>query len=291
MKILHCIGRCVTAMNEKKMYNRLVETIDRTRRAQYIQDSILTGKLTNEALKMHQKTTWHKDNRPVVITDPNLDAWLNIVVGTDPLPAHSEKYIPLEYNSDFDLIDIKSIRDFKSIFWIEFEELSNILLKAFGRRHSTNKKNYPSAGGLYPIMPVLIVLNHEVLEGIEAPGSYLYSATHHELILLKSFTKQEVEVIFNNFNHSNLMNPNLGIAYAIDMKRSITKYRIRGYRHSLIEVGLMAQSFRQAICEYERLGEVSWSGFNDNAFTHAIGLSPRLAPVALLQWFGEKNDF
>lgn len=272
-------------------YQRLSERIDRIRRIQSLQDTIVSDKQLNDVLKMHQRTTWHKDIRPLSLSDNNLVTWIDLVTMTDTLPVHSEKSIPLEYNDEFDSYDTGSIRHFKPTFSIEFRELSHIFLKAFGRQISSKHKSYPSAGGIYPIIPILIVLETKVLEGIEVPGTYIYNATDHEFILLKNFKQQDMDKVIKNIDVTGLENNKLAIAYAIDLKRTITKYRIRGYRHSLIEIGLMAQSFRQSVSEFERLGEVCWSGFNDNALTHALGLSPRLAPVALLQWFGEKHDF
>lgn len=277
-------------MNEHlNSFEILAERTDRTKRVAALQDMIVTEKKLNEVLKIHQKTTWHMDDR-LFNNDKSLNAWINMVVMTDVLPVYSEKSILLEYNDEFDFEDIQSIRNFKANFRIKLGELSEILLKAFGRRRGSKHKNYPSAGGLYPVIPILVVLDRNVLDGIEAPGSYIYNATDHELILLKEFSDQDIRTLEKNISFGSLENYKLFIAYAIDIKRSITKYRIRGYRHSLIEVGLMAQSFRYSLCEFENLGEVSWSGFNDNALTYSLGLSPRLAPVTLLQWFGEKND-
>lgn len=291
MRIPQYIGRCAIAMNEQyNSFKLLSERTDRTKRAAVLQEMIVSEKKMNEVLKMHQKTTWHNDDR-LYNNNNNLNAWISMVVMTDVLPVYSEKSISLIYNDEFDLEDIQSIRNFKAHFRVEFKELSEILLKAFGRRKVTKHKNYPSAGGLYPVIPILVVLDQNILEGIETPGSYIYNATDHELILLKEFTNQDVENLRKYISFSTVDNYKVFIAYSIDIKRSITKYRVRGYRHALIEVGLMAQSFRHSICEFERLGEVSWSGFSDNALTHSLGLNPRLAPVALLQWFGEKYDF
>lgn len=289
MKIPHYIGRCVIAMNEHyNSFELLAERTDRTKRVATLQEMIVSEKKMNEVLKLHQKMTWHNDNR-LYNNAKNLNSWIDMVVMTDVLPVYSEKSIPLISNNDFDLEDVQSVRNFKANFQVKFEELSEILLRAFGRRKVTKHKNYPSAGGLYPVIPILVILDQNVIEEVEAPGSYIYNATDHELILLKRFTDQDIKKLRKNISYSD--NYKVMIAYAIDIKRSIAKYRVRGYRHALIEVGLMAQSFRHAIWKYEHFGEVSWSGFNDNALTHSLGLSPRLAPVTLLQWFGEKYDF
>lgn len=53
----------------------------------------------------------------------------------------------------------------------------------------------------------------------------------------------------------------------------------------------MCQSFRESISKFNNLGDFCFAGFNDNALTYLSGLNPRLAPVALIQWFGEKMMF
>lgn len=276
-------------MNEHyNSFELLAERTDRTKRVAALQEMIVSEKKMNEVLKIHQKTTWHNNNR-LYGNDNNLNSWISMVAMTDVLPVHSEESIPLICNNDFDLENVQSVRNFKENFQVKFEELSEMLLRAFGRRKTTKHKNYPSAGGIYPVIPILVILDQNVIEEIDTPGSYIYNGTDHKLLLLKRFTDQDIINLRENISCNE--NYKVMIAYAIDIKRSITKYRIRGYRHALIEVGLMAQSFRYAIWKYEHFGEVSWSGFNDNALTHSLGLSPRLAPVTLLQWFGEKYDF
>ncbi|KOR94822.1 hypothetical protein N231_05435 [Geobacillus stearothermophilus ATCC 12980] len=213
-------------------------------------------------------------------------AWLGEVEYTDILPDTFEEEIPLVAEPTY--IE-GSTRNYDLSYQMDEITLGNIMYKAFGRGEGTMSKRYGSAGGLYPVMPLLFVLRKESITSLPNPGVYMFNPFSISMYRIKTWNKRDLEQLKVAICLDDFISP-FAMAYAIDLRRTVTKYRKRGYRHALIEVGLMAQSFRESLREVNKeLGDLCWSGFNDNAITYLAGLNVRLAPVVLLQWFGKKR--
>ncbi|WP_149031724.1 hypothetical protein [Geobacillus thermodenitrificans] len=99
-------------------------------------------------------------------------------------------------------------------------------------------------------------------------GAYILDTTSLTLKRYCSWSRDELREFLMVLNpvENRIYSPYL-IGYAINMKKAVAKYKRRGYRHALIEIGLMAQCFRESCKEEERIGEFCWSGFDDNALT------------------------
>lgn len=170
-------------------------------------------------------------------------------------------------------------------------EFSKLIIKSFGTNQHNFSRRYPSAGGLYPILPILFLFEDNSIEDLTLPaGVYVIDTEKYELLLIKkidSYIKIEFEK-YSNFNRGIGLPSKYCIGYAINIRKSVTKYKYRGYRHALIEVGLMAQAFRETCRENSILGEFSSSAFDDFKTTSLAGLDVRNCPVVLLQWFGKK---
>lgn len=241
-------------------------------------------KIENFILKFHQASTYliHKKNKSDVF-DSRIFYWLTQVEKTDVRPEYYEKKIKLEYFPHS--IEVKgSFRKYRNDYNLSLEEISLLLNYSFGRDESTKSKRYGSAGGLYPVVPLLIILKS--YEDFEC-GSYVYDSENKCLLKIKGWTDEEGTELKNEISKGNTELPNTCIVYAVDIRRAILKYHIRGYRHALIEVGAMSQVFKDSLHKLGHdFGEISWSGFNDNQLSHTCGLNPRLCPILLLQWFG-----
>lgn len=171
---------------------------------------------------------------------------------------------------------------------IDFETLSKLLIDSFAQDDVNNKRRYPSAGNLYTVTPILVYLDTENLE-MEA-GSYVLDTNRRSLKLIEKFEENkiiELSELFYTLDKDSLYS-NYLIAYAVNFKKTLVKYKRRGYRFALIEIGAMCQVFRETIRRNcSDIGELCWSGFDDNALTYILGLNPRDFPVALVQWFGK----
>lgn len=255
-----------------------------------LQAGILENDLLLEVERFHQRTTnvpmtgVHNLSAPAGLTQ-----WIDAMCFTDTLPA-----FPLE-RMELDVLqrDLGSSVDaFEENWHIGMRMLADILFRAFGR-DAHRHKSYPSAGALYPVMPLLCVFSGDVVEDL-TPGAFAFDPQHPALLRLSAWTDDDLSEMPSIASVAGRGLPSdLAIAYAVDLRRALTKYRFKGYRHAMIEVGLAAQAFRQALNAVgqecgQPLGERSWSGFADNAFTQKSGLDVRLAPVAMLQWFGRR---
>lgn len=257
----------------------------------FLESSARNEKVLKEVQKFHystMNTTWKSiRNNP-----PNyyLFRWLDSVVFKDILPKSYEENIQLnvkkhEMNN--------STHYFKKDATINLQFVGQLLYDAFGRDEETGSKKYPSAGALYPIVPLLLVFDEKAINGINVPGCYVFDSTNINLLRVSSWeTEDQIQKVTKLVSFDSEIRSPYCIAYAIDYKRAVTKYLYKGYRHALIEVGLMAQSFREVLKLDGILGERCWSGFEDLALTAACGLNVRLCPITLIQWFGyPENNF
>ncbi|MCC2251895.1 hypothetical protein JUJ52_18300 [Virgibacillus sp. AGTR] len=239
-------------------------------------------------LKFHYKTL-NREIDDIYNFEENIDtkSWISTVEFRDVLPNSYEEIIDLEVPQHKQL---HSYYDFNSETPVGMETLGQILYDAFGREAPHSSKRYPSAGALYPVIPLLIVLHSDKKNNSLNPGCYVFDSTNPRLYKITQWTPKDIVKVNKLIgSNSNKMYAPHCIAYAIDIRRAITKYQAKGYRHALIEVGLMVQSFRESLQQQNNLGERCWSAFSDMPLTHICGLNVRLCPIVLIQWFGFSN--
>lgn len=248
---------------------------------------ISNQKILDEVIKFHQSSTYITRDNYVNYLSLDTLKWLRNTENTDVLP---NMYISEHYLRDYNYLNQGSIRDFNIEDKISFESLSHILKKAFGRSEYSTSKRYPSAGGLYPVVIVICILkdfpNSELTR-----GAYIYDSWKHALKKIKEWDDSEMKHLYKVTKQNNKkLTSNYLIGYAIDLKRATAKYDRRGYRHALIEVGAMTQSFKESLIEEQaNFGEFTSSTFDDNAITYLMGLNPRTCPISIIQWFGKKE--
>lgn len=255
----------------------------------YKTDRILPRKTFNEISKFHQSSTYIKRENKISYYPLEVFNWLSEVEYTDVTPNY--------YLSEINFNNVKKVnfknskRKFDMNSTLSKEKLGKILYNAFGRSKDSPSKRYPSAGALYPVLPLVYFFEDSLIEDTHIkPGCYFFDSSEVKLKCIKEWDYDEINNIKSIVNsYDGNVFTNMAISYAIDLKRAITKYRKRGYRHALIEVGLMAQSFREALHE-EGLDECCWSGFDDNSLTYHSGLNVQLCPVVLVQWFGKSSE-
>lgn len=285
MKIILFIGKCVIAMKNKEYNENISKRLHDYKQMENLQDVIMSSRELNEMIKLHQMTTWQSPYKPKMGSNELL-YWLSLAENVSSYPLIVEETVKLA-SCKTDLAENKkSHRQFNNDYVFEYKQFSDILFNSFGVREDGHK-NYASAGALYPVIPLLIVIDIKSLPFLKEPGVYIYDSSDHQLLLLTKFTIDKIKAYKDSLMMEEEDIPKLGIAYMVDISKSVTKYKRRGYRHALIEVGLMAQNFRNELWKYDNLGECCWSGFNDNMLAFNIGLSPRLAPILMMQWFGE----
>jgi len=272
-------------MKNKHMGNLEHNTVERSF-TDYIYFSYIPKKVENYILKFHQSSTLlkHPESKHQSL-DGNVIPWLEVVQHTDITPNYYEEKIQLDINNEQNVIG--SCKKFEKERMFNFPEFSELLNEAFLRDQKKGSKKYGSAGALYPIIPLLLLFkDHDGL----SQGVYVYDGVEKALLKIKTWKNDEASYIKKYVCHDAVDMPESCIAYAADLRRAIIKYHIRGYRHALIEVGAMSQVFKNSLHKLKNdVGEVSWSGFNDNELTKKCGLNVRLCPIVMLQWFGYKN--
>lgn len=219
--------------------------------------------------------------------NPDLINWIETFTSKDILPNSYIEKIELK---KYDKAKNGSGENFTKEM-IKNEELIEILYDAFARDQHSLSKNYPSAGALYPVIPLLLVLEKNSENSFLSPGCYVYDSMDQNLLKIESWDSVEMlEKVKSCFAINHFELPCHCIAYAVDFRRAVTKYEYKGYRHAMIETGLAAQSFKNSLSKHSMLKERCWSGFQDLVLSKYCGLDIRLTPITLLQWFGYENN-
>lgn len=273
-------------MNNKNEHQKLESNTLERSFYDYIYTHSLPKKVENFILKFHQASTYLRStkNRNDIF-DKQIYPWLNVVENTDVEPEYFEREIKLEKQV---IQGTKgSSRNYNLEKNFTFQEISALLNGAFGRDTHNGSKKYGSAGALYPVIPIMLVFND--FSGFDR-GVYIYNSHKQSLMKIKTWSEDKTNFIKQKVCVRQMELPNTCIAYAVDIRRAILKYHILGYRHALIEVGAMSQAFKHSLHQLkEGVGEISWSGFNDNQLCIECGLNVRLCPIMLLQWFGHTH--
>jgi SagB-type dehydrogenase family enzyme len=117
---------------------------------------------------------------------------------------------------------------------IEFSLISSIFRQALAADQQ-RRRPYPSGGALYAVEAILIT-------GPKVQEGQRLSALHF-LPVSNAFEQLTAHVSMADFSSlSDVPDPSFYVLYCVNLKKSIFKYRSRGYRLSLLEVGSMYQN-------------------------------------------------
>ena len=177
-----------------------------------------------------------------------------------------------------------SLRQFSKKM-LDFSDINTVLINSFSP-NSLGNRPYPSAGALYPIEPIVFIFKERVYHDMPFDsGCYHFKPINRTLELIK---EMEMLPTINRFFHGLVEEdapPNLCILYLVHIGKSIFKYRYRGYRHALMEVGSMYQQVAM-VSQSLGLGSTVWSGFNDYQVMHELGLNRRIFLPLTMQFLG-----
>lgn len=165
----------------------------------------------------------------------------------------------------------RSVRQFSGLP-ISWEQLSYLLFSSAGLLNVNNsidysRRPYPSAGARYPLEIYPLILN---CTGIEK-GLYHYNVKENclELIL-----KEDLEDWFMKASGEETALKKASIIFIITgvLDRTRIKYRDRGYRYALIEVGHLGQNICLLTTELG-LGCCPLGGFIDSVVNELLDIS------------------
>jgi SagB-type dehydrogenase family enzyme len=162
-------------------------------------------------------------------------------------------------------------------YCIDKPMIFSLFQKAFGA-DPTGRRMYPSGGALYTVEVILLTGPH--VRGLNSLSAlhYLPQSQVFE-ILQDTISEKDYEHI------TTLSGAAFYILYCINLKKSIFKYRLRGYRFALLEVGSMYQN---ALLEGQNLGLSSRviAGFSEGHMAQLCAIDTGLLLPTIIQAFG-----
>lgn len=245
--------------------------------------------LVKEVLFFHNKTVLINNKNMVGITSSEELEWAKNNEFKENQPnIYLERFNMGQINNNFK----RSCREF-SAKKLTVSEISFLLNSSFGWDKDSFGKRYPSAGALYPITPIFYLFEEVATDNNKLPpGVYMYKGDTSDLYLLKRISESELAQFLQvfDYNFGEELPSKYCIGYSLNIKKAVSKYKHRGYRHGLIEAGALAQSFRESVKELGDIGEFCSSAFDDFKVTWLSDLNVREAPIVLLQWFGKRGE-
>lgn len=170
---------------------------------------------------------------------------------------------------------------------IDFSTIQELLVNSFSQEPS-GKRPYPSAGGLYPIEPLVFLFDNKINGFKGTPsGCYHFRPVSKKLQLIK---KMEISHFYEKILHGFVGNdperwPNFCILYIAHLGKAIFKYRYRGYRHALMEAGSMYQH-ATFISQQKDLRTTVWSTFSEQQMLYELSLDHGTYLPLTMQLFG-----
>lgn len=170
---------------------------------------------------------------------------------------------------------------------IKLEDLSTLLqLSYLGRDKNSNKLlSVPSASGFYSSSMYLIIFN---ILGIE-PGVYYWDPFERHLALLKkgNYREKLKDGMVLDLNKMQVDNCTFAIILTSNLDSICAKYKDRGYRYALINLGCISQNLYLA-SSYLRIATRAIGGYYDNLISKLIPNNND--EVMLVQLFGKEAE-
>lgn len=160
---------------------------------------------------------------------------------------------------------------------LAFSRIASIFSDSI-RADKSGRRPYPSGGALYSVEALVVC--SDMISGVPP-----YSVLHYLPI------SNKFEILKGQFNRdsyhqiSSIRGASFYIAYFINIRKAIFKYRSRGYRLALLEAGSMYQLTTAAAQKNNILTRIL-SGFSDYKFTRMCGIDSRLMLPIIIQAFG-----
>jgi SagB-type dehydrogenase family enzyme len=178
--------------------------------------------------------------------------------------------------------------DFFEPSTLDFSTIQQLIATLLTKKANSKKRNYPSGGALYPIETFICSLNDEN-EDWPHPQKILHllpASKSLEIMQNSCSTQHLKKTILSNIQ--SVGSPSIALIYVAYLPKTLFKYRYRGYRLALMEVGsiYMLIELRAASLGLNcRL----WSGYTDHMLSKAIGLNPALFAPMCVHLIGAKK--
>lgn len=179
----------------------------------------------------------------------------------------------------------ESFDDFKR-HDIKFSTIESLIYPLLNTNKNTHKRGYPSGGALYPIEVFICSLNET---------SKTWPFTEKILHLLPY--SRAFEMVQNTSDPTKLKEsilpvpssigtPDFALIYVAYLPKTIFKYRYRGYRLALMEVGSIYMPI-ELQAKLLNLKCRLWSGFTDTMLCKEMGLNPAIFTPLCVHFIGQ----
>lgn len=168
---------------------------------------------------------------------------------------------------------------------IAFDLLKKFLINSFAVDNA-GRRPYPSGGALYPVEPLVFLFEDRVEQFADRPfGCYHFRPVSKKLQFIKSVSSSWFynDLIQGYLDEKRL--PAFAIVYLAHIGKTLFKYRYRGYRHALIEVGTMCQVATTTAQEIG-LRNTIWSTFSEYQLLDQLDLDSSVFMPVMMQFFG-----
>lgn len=173
---------------------------------------------------------------------------------------------------------------------LEFSEVEKLVYPLLSRNKKSHKRGYPSGGALYPAEVFLCSLAEN---GAAWPGGgrvlhLLPNSRKFEIVQGDIDVEKLRLAILPSTN--DLGNPELAIIYFAYMPKNLFKYRYRGYRMALMEIGsiyMLVELQAKALGLACRL----WSAYTDSMICKVLGINPALFFPMCVHFIGKQHEY
>lgn len=199
-----------------------------------------------------------------------------LVEGKEARFSHISKVVPGDASAKAEVARWPSLRK-GAAGSVEFTTVSSILAEALGA-DAQGRRPYPSGGALYTVETLVLTSDRVVGAEPFAVYHYLPASNSFEIIPSTMDDTRYVEI-------SSIQGVVFYIAYFVNLKKSLFKYRSRGYLLSVMEAGSMYQNVL-GVAQAHGLGSCVVAGFSDYTLSKLCGVDSRLLLPVVIQSFG-----
>ncbi|MDZ5431146.1 SagB/ThcOx family dehydrogenase [Pseudomonas fluorescens] len=172
---------------------------------------------------------------------------------------------------------------------IDFSIIEKLISPILSSNMLSYKRGYPSGGALYPaeIFMCSLMENNESWPCPEKILHLLPQSRSFEVVQGTQEIAKLKQAILSA--PGGIGAPSIAVVYAVYIPKTLFKYRYRGYRLALMEIGSI---YMLVELQAKQLGLQCrlWSAYTDTMLNKAIGLNPALFFPMCVHFIGEKHD-
>lgn len=252
------------------------------------------GAVKDRVRRFHEFTSWHKPSSGSIpgpecltVTKVPLKLQSDATRRESVLSAAqvARQSLPNAVDVGTDLVRHGSAEAFSTDAPVAFATIEALLSASF--RERDGHRPYPSAGKLYPVEIFVGTFADRIVDGPDGTA-HCYQASHGNLHPIPSVTEEALRRALFGEGARHFEGAPFFVAYFTIWDVALFKYRHRGYRHALLEIGAMTQ---QASLVARRLGlsDRLSSAFGDHELARAFRVNPAIASPVTVQFFGVED--